>query len=194
MSIVVHEISHGYVALILGDSTAKNAGRLTLNPISHLDPIGSVLVPLIMSFTGGIIFGWAKPVPYNPYNLKNQKWGPALVGIAGPVSNFAVALLFGLMIRYSGFLFFLPSSFFQIAVLIVQVNLVLGVFNLMPIPPLDGSKVLFSILHYIAPSRWYEIQTFLEGYGMFLLLAFIFFFSSYVFPISFWLFRIIVGA
>ena len=99
MSVVIHEVSHGYAALALGDPTAKYEDRLTLNPISHLDPVGSVLVPLMGYFLGGFIIGWAKPVPFNPYNLKNTRWGEALVAVAGPISNILIALIFGLIIR-----------------------------------------------------------------------------------------------
>ena len=100
MSVVVHEVSHGYAAFLLGDPTAKYAGRLTLNPIKHLEPWGSVFIPLFLAISNaGILFGWAKPVPYNPYNLKNQKYGPAIVGAAGPLSNLALALFAGITMR-----------------------------------------------------------------------------------------------
>ena len=145
VSVVIHEISHGYVANMLGDPTAKLAGRLTLNPISHLDPVGSFIVPVLMFFTTGFMFGWAKPVPYNPYNLRNQRWGTALVGAAGALANLLLALVFGVLIRL-GPLLGLPDAFLQISVLIVILNLLLAVFNLIPVPPLDGSKVLFSLL------------------------------------------------
>lgn len=189
MSIVIHEISHGYVALRLGDSTAKYAGRLTLNPLKHLDFFGSLVVPFLTFFLGGFIIGWAKPVPYNPYNLKNQKWGPGIVGVAGPLSNFTIAIIFGLVIRYGSLLVFFPFSFFQIASWVVFINIILGVFNLIPIPPLDGSKVLFAILPY----KWQHIQIFLERYGFFLLLIFIFFFFRAILPFVFGLFKIITG-
>ena len=99
VSVMVHEIAHGWTAFILGDPTAKLAGRLTLNPIPHIDPVGSIIVPLVLSLLpGGIVFGWAKPVPYNPYNLK-VKNGPAYVALAGPASNFIIAIIFSLLIR-----------------------------------------------------------------------------------------------
>src|SRR3989344_7390564 len=98
MSVVIHEVSHGFMAYALGDSTAKYAGRLTLNPLPHIDPFGSIILPCVLSLLpGGIIFGYAKPVPYNPYNLRNQKWGPALVAGVGPCANLLVALVFGLI-------------------------------------------------------------------------------------------------
>src|SRR3989338_8546888 len=102
MSVVIHEVSHGYAALYWGDQTARLAGRLTLNPLKHLDPVGSVLIPLLLIFSGGgILFGWAKPVPYNSYNLKNQRWGEAIVAAAGSLTNIAIAILFALIARLS---------------------------------------------------------------------------------------------
>ncbi|MBU3925846.1 site-2 protease family protein [Patescibacteria group bacterium] len=190
MSVVIHEVSHGFTANLLGDPTAKYAGRLTLNPIKHLDPMGSVIFPLLLVvFHSPVIFGWAKPVPYNPYNLRNQKWGAGLVAVSGPLSNFLIAIFFGLLIRFSSSLSFLPFSFFDISSLIVVINLVLGVFNLVPIPPLDGSKVLFSFLPY----NWHKVEIFMERYGIFALLVFIFFFLEFLFPIVEFLFRIITG-
>lgn len=193
MSVVIHEVSHGFAALYLGDSTAKYAGRLTLNPLKHLDFWGSFLVPLFMIFTFGFGFGWAKPVPYNPYNLKDQKKGPALVGLAGPLSNIAVALVFGLGARfiainhlgkidiingllrgdYSNLVFAvsgsLSSIFFLLFTMIVVINVFLAFFNLIPIPPLDGSKILF----YLVPIKT-ETKIMLESFGFILLLMFIF--------------------
>ena len=194
-SVVIHEVSHGYAALALGDKTAQYAGRLTLNPIKHIDPVGSVLLPALFGLMGGPVFGWAKPVPYNPYNLRNQKWGPAIVGAAGPAANMILALVFGLLVR------FIPSiaagtipslfafNFMTIASTIALINLFLAVFNLIPIPPLDGSKVLFAVLPY----QWRNIQSFLEQYGFFILLIFIFFFSRLLVPVALTLYRIITG-
>lgn len=190
MSVVVHEASHGFTAYALGDPTAKYAGRLTLNPLHHLDMFGSVLVPLLTYFAGGFIFGWAKPVPYNPYNLRDQKWGPGLVAAAGPLSNILLAVLFGLVIRAGDF--FPPalaSAFIEIAVVIVLINLILAVFNCVPIPPLDGSKVLFAFLPY----DWDTVRIFFEQYGFLLLLVFIFFFFRLLFPIITFLFRLLTG-
>ncbi len=189
MSVVIHEVSHGYVANILGDPTARLSGRLTLNPLKHLDFFGSFIVPAFTYLLGGFIFGWAKPVPYNPYNLKNQKWCPALVGVAGPFSNILVALFFGLLIRLNFGFFILPSAFIGIASLVVFINLVLAIFNLVPIPPLDGSKVLFALIPY----RYSHIQTKIEQYGFFILLFFIFFFFQAIFPLVSSLFHLITG-
>ena len=189
MSVVIHEVSHGFSANALGDPTARLQGRLTLNPFKHLDPMGSIVVPAITYLIGGFIFGWAKPVPYNPYNLKNQKWGPGAVAAAGPLANILIAVIFGLMIRFGAANDFIPNAFLEIVTLIVFINIVLAVFNLVPIPPLDGSKVLFSFLPY----RWRHIQIFLEQYGFFILLIFIFFFWSIILPVVFGLFRLITG-
>lgn len=194
-SVVLHEVSHGYAALALGDKTAHYAGRLTLNPIKHIDPMGSIILPLLFSLLGGPIFGWAKPVPYNPYNLKNQKWGPALVGIAGPAANVAIALFFGILIRTLPLFSFGSADLFifhflGIARIIVLLNLVLALFNLIPIPPLDGSKVLFALLPY----RWHGVQSFLERYGFFMLILFIFSFSQWLVPVVVFFFRLLTGA
>lgn len=146
LSIIFHEVAHGFVANWLGDPTARYAGRLTLNPLPHIDPVGSILIPGILALTGSsFLIGWAKPVPYNPYNLRNQRWGEAMVGVAGPLTNILIALIFGLILRFSGSLG-LSGAFLGICVTVVYANLVLAIYNLIPIPPLDGSKVLRSIL------------------------------------------------
>ena len=151
-SVVIHEVAHGSVANFLGDPTAKYAGRLTLNPLKHLDPFGSIILPGIlilmsMAIGGGIIFGWAKPVPINPYNFRDQKYGSAKVAIAGPAANILLALVFGMLLR---FLPFGTGQFSQNLILvfgyIVWVNLLLAIFNLLPVPPLDGSHILENIL------------------------------------------------
>lgn len=188
-SVVIHEVSHGAMAHALGDGTAKYAGRLTLNPLKHLDPFGSVIFPFLLFFASGgsMVFGWAKPVPYNPYNLKWKKWGPAAVGAAGPLSNITVALLIGIFLRifYAG----ATSPFFAMLGLIVYINIVLAIFNLVPIPPLDGSKILFALL----PPGTEYIQENLERYGFVLLLVFIFFGFTLIQPIISLLFSSITG-
>ncbi len=172
-SVIIHELAHGYVANSLGDPTAKYQGRLTLNPIPHLDPFGSVILPLLLFIAGSpILVGWAKPVPINPYNFKDQRWGSLKVAIAGPLTNIALALVFGLCIR------FIPASVFAampglliIFSFIVHINLVLAIFNLVPIPPLDGSWILFKFIPY----QFEGVKIFLQRYGIFILIFLIFF-------------------
>lgn len=189
-SVILHELAHGYSALMLGDHTAKYAGRLTLNPLKHLDPFGSVIIPLLLHFSAtGIIFGWAKPVPYNPYNLRNQRWGEAIVASSGPLTNLLLALIFGLVIRIGMFSGFLSQSFIDMASYVVIINIVLAIFNLVPIPPLDGSKVLFSILPY----RFQDLRNILERFGLIILIIFVLVGWQYVFPVIVWLFKIVTG-
>ena len=209
LSVVVHEVSHGYIAYLLGDPTAKRAGRLSMNPFKHLDLTGSFIVPLMLVLLkSSFVFGWAKPVPYNPYHLKNQKWGPGLVAISGPLSNFLIAGTFGLVALFlpldqtakteiglaavNGAAIFgagYAPALFYFSSMVVWINVFLGIFNLIPIPPLDGSKVLFSFLPY----RWNNAQIFLEKYGFFILLFFLFSFSSILLPVVFFLFRLFLG-
>lgn len=187
-SLVVHEVSHGVVALSLGDHTAKNEGRLTLNPLAHLDPVGSILVPLFLyltTFGQGPLFGWAKPVPVNPYNLVDQRWGILKVSLAGPLANFAVAIVFSLLIRF----FSLPLSLISLLQIVVVYNLLWGFFNLLPLPPLDGSQILFSLL----PGRFAEIELLLRQYGLILLLLFIFFGFPLLDRLVFLVFNFLVG-
>lgn len=190
-SIVIHEVAHGVMANALGDPTAKREGRLTLNPISHIDPVGSIIVPLMSLFGGGFMFGWAKPVPYNPHNLKNQQWGEALVAVAGPATNLLTAAFFGILIRVADSQHFVSTAFFTVAGTIVVSNIVLAIFNLVPIPPLDGSKVLFSLLPY--HTRHNQIFVFLEQYGLILVLAFAFFMFPVLLPVIGFLFKLLTG-
>jgi Zn-dependent protease len=176
LSIVIHEVSHGFMANWLGDPTARLAGRLTLNPISHIDPIGSIAVPAFLVLTNaGLLFGWAKPVPYNPYNLKNQRWGEALVAFAGPGVNLIIAFVFAILIRVGVASGFAPA-FIDLASYIVYINILLAFFNLIPIPPLDGSKVLAGILPWNLQMRYRELGARIEQYGIFATFAFIFIF------------------
>src|SRR3989344_1114043 len=138
-SAVFHEYLHAWMANYLGDTTAKYAGRLTLNPLKHLDPMWTVFIPLVLLFFFGGFIGAAKPVPYNPYNLKDQKYGSIKVGLAGPGANFFIALIFGLFLRFAP----LPAILYLLFSWIVYINIFLGLFNLLPVPPLDGSKLLF---------------------------------------------------
>ena len=171
-SVIIHELSHGSVAYSLGDPTAKYEGRLTLNPLKHLDPFGSVILPLFLFlFQSPVLVGWAKPVPVNPYNFKDQKWGSLKVALAGPSSNIALALFFGLLMRFIPTAFFsLVPGMFLIFSFIVQINIMLAIFNLIPIPPLDGSWVLFKFI----PERFLKFKMFLQQYGVFILIFFIF--------------------
>ncbi len=187
-SVVVHEFSHGYAAYRLGDNTAKYAGRLNLNPINHLELFGSFLLPAMSYLLGGFIIGWAKPVPFNPYNLRNQRWGEAIVAFAGPLSNILIALFFGILIRLS-ILSSLGESFLYIGTVIVFINLILAVFNLMPIPPLDGSKILFSVLPY----NMGYVRNWMEQNGIFILIFFIFFMWRFIIPLVGWAFGMITG-
>jgi len=193
MSIVIHEVSHGFMAEYFGDDTARKARRLTLNPIPHIDIFGSIFLPAILILTNaGFLFGWAKPVPYNPNNLSNRKWGTVWVATAGVLANFLIAIVFGIIIRLassSAFGLALPPGFYFITSAIVVVNLALAIFNLVPIPPLDGSKILFSLL----PESAFSFISAFEQYSLVLLLVFIIFFSDYLYPILAFLFHLITG-
>jgi len=186
-SIIIHEIAHGSVAFFLGDPTAKDAGRLTLNPLNHLDPFGSVILPLLSFLFTGRIFGSAKPVPINSYNFRDRKWGELKVAIAGPLTNFLIALIFGLFIR---FLFpILPQTLLIFFSIITVYNLAWGIFNLVPIPPLDGSHILFA---FLSESKS-NIKLFLEQYSFFLLLFFILFGPDWIFLAAMILYSLITG-
>ena len=193
MSIVIHEVSHGFMAERFGDKTARYAGRLTLNPIRHLDMFGSIILPAVLVLSGSpVLFGWAKPVPYNPDNLSDRKWGTVAVAAAGVLANFFIALVFGTIMRFSpGFNLseHLAQSLYFITSIIVITNLGLGIFNLIPIPPLDGSKILFSLL----PASFYSFITFMEQYSLILLLVFIVYGADYLFPIISFLFTLFTG-
>lgn len=171
-SVILHEVMHGYVALLFGDHTAERAGRLTLNPIPHIDPIGTILLPgLLMLLHSGFLIGWAKPVPINPLNFNNLKKGEIFVSLAGVFANFALALGFALLYHISG-TFYPNNMFLRILEFGVQINLVLGVFNLLPVPPLDGSKVLVALLPY-GMARNFERVSFQYGFMIILLLLYL---------------------
>ena len=186
-SVILHEVAHGFAAEMLGDPTARLQGRLTLNPLAHIDLFGSIVLPAISYLFGGFIIGWAKPVPYNPYNLRNQRWGEAIVAGAGPATNIGIALIFGLFLRFSSSS--VTATLLSIVSTIVIINLVLAIFNLVPIPPLDGSKILFSI----APNKLASFRAFMEKYSLFVVLFFIFFLWQLILPIVYWLFTLITG-
>ena len=190
-SVVIHEISHGYAALFLGDRTAEYAGRLTLNPIKHIDLVGTIILPVIsLLLPGSFLFGWAKPVPYNPYNLRNQRWGEAIVAGAGPASNIMLALIFGFFIRF----YLIPNDLLVsgagvICQVIVAVNIVLAIFNLIPIPPLDGSKIISSVL----PRGFMRVRQSMERFGFFGVIIFLLFIWQFFTPLIPWLFKLITG-
>lgn len=185
-SSIIHEYAHGWMADQLGDPTARYAGRLSMNPKVHIDKWGTIFMPLILFFmTGGrFLFAYAKPVPYNPYNLKNQKTGPVWVALAGPVANLILALLFGITLQLLPF-----SNISQFLYIIVYANVLLAVFNLVPIPPLDGSKLLYALL----PDSQYQIKMALERYSFVILLAFIFFGFQFITPIIYFLTSLFTG-
>lgn len=191
LSIIVHEISHGYAALFLGDPTAKYANRLTLNPLPHIDIIGSVIVPIFtIIIPGGLVFGWAKPVPINPYNLKWGKWGEAVVAFAGPASNLILSFVASIFIRLgvSGRIN-MDVNTINFLSLIVLLNIVLALFNLMPVPPLDGSKVA----KVFVPRKFYGLHAFLERGSFIMVLLFLFVIWRFIEPIIPWMFRLMTG-
>jgi len=186
-SVVIHEVSHGYAALFLGDRTAQERGRLTLNPLKHIDPIGSIIFPALSLLLGGFVFGWAKPVPFNPYNLRNRKYGEAIVAAAGPASNIFIALVFGLILRASPAL--AASGTGALVGLIVLINLMLGIFNLIPIPPLDGSRLILFIL----PERFAKARGIFDRYGLVVVILLIFILAPIASAVVSWLFTLITG-
>jgi Zn-dependent protease len=190
-SVIIHELAHGSVAYSLGDPTAKYEGRLTLNPLKHLDPFGSVILPLLLFIAGSpFLFGWAKPVPINPYNFRDQKYGELKVSIAGPASNFSLAIFFGLILRFMPDAIALGNPGIMIALgYIVTINIWLAIFNLIPVPPLDGSWILFSFLPYSMKS----VEIFLKQYGVVILILLILFGGTIWFDITGFIFQLITG-
>lgn len=190
-SVIIHELAHGYAAFSMGDSTAKYAGRLTLNPLKHLDPFGSIILPLLLFIAGSpVLFGWAKPVPVNPYNFKDQKYGELKVSIAGPVANFLLAIIFGLILRFIPQSLLTANPGLEIALgFIVSMNIWLAIFNLIPVPPLDGSWILFSFL----PQGFEYIKFFLRQYGIIILVFLILFGSLFWSTLINLIFQLITG-
>ena len=178
-SMMLHELAHGGVAYLLGDETAKEDGRLTLNPIKHLDPFMSLILPLISYLMSGVVFGGAKPVPVNPYKLKGREWGMALVAIAGPLTNFVLAFISFLILEL-GVINQGSGLVYTVLIEMVFVNLGFGVFNLIPIPPLDGSRVLYVLM----PDAVRNFMNKMEPVGIYIIYALILigggFFSTYM--------------
>lgn len=188
ISAIFHEYAHGWMAFRLGDPTAKNAGRLTLNPLPHIDPVGTVLTPLFFMLFAGIFIGWAKPVPYNPNFLSDKKYGELKVGIAGVATNFFIALALGLFLRFfSNFAFSIfGPAFLDFLGLVIYINLFLALFNLMPFPPLDGSKIFANLF----PRQFrYFMELGSLGIVAAIILAFLI-----LPPIANFIFRLIVSA
>jgi len=187
-SVIIHEVSHGYMADVLGDPTARLQGRLTLNPLKHIDPVGSIIVPLITS-AFGFTFGWAKPVIYNPYNLKNKRQGEFLIALAGPLSNLSLAIIFGLLLRALASAATAISPAMAVLMTIVLINIVLTIFNLIPLPPLDGSKLLLAFL----PNQYGRFRRTLEMYAPLFVLIVVFVLWQVVQPVIPWVFHLITG-
>lgn len=190
-SVIIHELAHGYAAFSMGDPTAKYEGRLTLNPLKHLDSFGSIILPLLLYISGSpILFGWAKPVPVNPYNFRDKKWGELKVSLAGPLSNISLAVFFGLVFRFLPENILIGNPGIIIALkYIITINLWLAIFNLIPIPPLDGSWILFSFLS----DKYFYVKNFLRQYGIIILIFLILFGNFFWFNIISFFFKLITG-
>ena len=186
-SVVLHELAHGLVARSMGDRTAEDMGRLTLNPFKHLDPFGSLFLPMLSQLTLGFMFGYAKPVPYDPNNLSDRIYGPAKVALAGPMTNLALAGIATIAIRTAGPV--LGLAVVGLLGYIVWLNLILAIFNLMPIPPLDGHWLLMTFL----PARFHALKVAVYRYQWFLLAVFLFFVFPLLSPLIDDLFKLLTG-
>ncbi len=196
LSIVLHEVAHGYAANWLGDPTARLAGRLTPNPLPHIDPVGSVLIPgALFIMQAPFLFGWAKPVPYNPYNLRNQKWGESFVAAAGPLTNLLIAVIFAMIIRLAPTLGLSPA-FIEMTGYIVFINVLLALFNAIPFPPLDGSKVIVPFLPFGLAQKYRALTNYMENLGFIGLFLCVFIFMQIFWkPFStlvFWVYQLLV--
>lgn len=198
ISVIIHEMAHGYAANWLGDPTARLAGRLSANPLVHIDPMMSVILPGLLVLSGSpILFGAAKPVPYNPYNLTNQKWGEAIVAAAGPGANIAIAIIFALLVR-SAEVLQLTDSFIQLSVMVIMLNIFLAFFNLVPIPPLDGSKILPKFLPYSLAMKYEGLRQVLErnvalGFAL-VIMVFVLVLAQPLYELTLWITYGLIGA
>ena len=197
LSVIAHEVAHGYAADSLGDPTARLAGRLTLNPLPHIDIMGSIVLPSLLVLTHSpILFGWAKPVPYNPFNLKNHRWGETLVAVAGSATNILLAIIFGLIVRFSPIIG-LDQTAVSFAATIAFINLFLGLFNLIPFPPLDGFTALRSALPWHLSSGLNSLEHRVRSAGILslvlFLIIFLYIFATPFFNLVLWLFSILTG-
>ncbi|HEX8591491.1 MAG TPA: site-2 protease family protein [Candidatus Paceibacterota bacterium] len=195
-SVIIHEVAHGWAAYALGDPTAKLANRLTLNPVRHVDLLGTIIIPgLLLLSNSSFLFGWAKPVPYNPYNLRNARWGEAIVSIAGVLTNLVIALIFALVARYATSVG--AFGFASLAEVVVWINLLLGIFNLLPIPPLDGYTFLRSVMPIRRSMAFREFEDRLRSGGFMTLIVFLVVFSLFLarpfMLLVDYIFRIFVG-
>ena len=201
IAVILHEVAHGYAAYKMGDPTAKEMGRLTLNPIPHIDPFGTIIFPAILMLVGSpILFGWAKPVPIDPSRFRDLRKGMFIVSIAGVLANFSLAVFFGLINRLLRELIpVVPSEMFNTLIeplLIfttqsVSINLILGLFNAIPIPPLDGSRALMSFISY----KYWELFYRYEMYGFLLITVLLFtgVIQQIIIPPYYFLYRLILG-
>ena len=192
-SIIIHEISHGLAADLMGDPTARLKGRLSLNPIKHIDLFGTIILPIMLAVIGAPVIGWAKPVPVNYYNLRHGRWGELFVSVAGVLSNLILAVIFGQLLRFHVYLG-LTQPMIDVFMVVVSINLLLAIFNLLPIPPLDGSKVWFAF----APHIGAKMDTFFAKYSLVIFLCLILFISEIsrwiIWPIMQFLYTLIVGS
>ena len=190
ISIILHEVAHGIAAEREGDPTARMLGRITLNPLKHIEWFGSVILPLVLILSNaGFVVGWAKPVPYNPDNLKRGKKSVAIVSMAGILVNLSIAVIFGLLIRLAPFAHIYSTGFFEIASIIVLVNIVLALFNAIPIAPLDGFRFLSAIL----PFKYDSQMRAFERYSLPILIVFLFWGWKFVAPLAFKIFTLLTG-